>query len=402
MDDEVATSIADHPCEKRPVYPLPEQINPEIHEAITNPNIWVVPSSSSAVGRSTLRQRTPAQPSFREVFLCRRNNARHAYDIIKPPAFQPIELSHGGPIWGYVLMGVIYHRRKEDLLYDEPSEQTVQRVAIKRLELKVVQKELEAGSRENPFKEVYRMQSMGDNVHVVGIIEALQDENYLYIITPWCEGGCLSDHVPLVPNEQYSVEDQARVLFQQILENLHYVNKLHGICHRDIKPQNFLVSRNGRVLIADLAMSFKMPEGGQVKDIGQFGTPPFMVPEIALSQPFDGTKCDFWAAMVSLYSLVTGLPYLYRTPRPDDILFRYCIMARGLSRDRQNYLVQEIMNEVDNDKEVHMLNTVSQQITNMGVDLLEMFENSLSLNPEQRWGSEEAVQCRWMRGRNFP
>lgn len=96
MDDEVATSIADHPCEKRPVYPLPEQINPEIHEAITNPNIWVVPSSSSAVGRSTLRQRTPAQPSFREVFLCRRNNARHAYDIIKPPAFQPIELSHGG------------------------------------------------------------------------------------------------------------------------------------------------------------------------------------------------------------------------------------------------------------------------------------------------------------------
>ena len=77
-------------------------------------------------------------------------------------------------------------------------------------------------------------------------------------------------------------------------------------------------------------------------------------------------------------------------------------MARGLSRDRQNYLVQEIMNEVDNDKEAHMLNTVSQQITNMGVDLLEMFENSLSLNPEQRWGSEEAVQCRWMRGRNVP
>jgi len=101
-------------------------------------------------------------------------------------------------------------------------------------------------------------------------------------------------------------------------------------------------------------------------------------------------KCDFWAVMVSLYVLIMGLPYLYRSPRPDDILFRYCIMARGLSRDRHNQLVQEIANEVDSKEDAHMLTTVSQQITNMEVDLLEFFENSFSLNPKQRGGSEQA------------
>lgn len=394
-DDEVAFDTNTN-RKKMPQYPPPEQIEPEIHEAIANPQIWVVPSSTEG-----FRQRIQAQPVFREVFLSRRNNASQAYQIIQPPAFNPVELSHGGPIWGYLFMGILFRRRPEDLLYEEPTEQTAQRVAIKRLDLSVVNMELQNGSRENPFKEIYRMQTIGDDIHVLGMIEALQDENYLYIITPWCQGGCLSSNIPLVPNDQYSVEGQARILFQQILENLHYVNNVHELCHRDIKPANFLVSSNGRILISDLAMSFKMPDGGYVKDIGQFGTPPYMPPEIALSQPFDGAKCDLWAAIVSLYSMVTGLPYLYRTPRPDDLLFRYTIMARGLSRDKHNELVQEILNDVNNNNEAQMIKTVAQRITNLSTDILELFENSLTLNPDHRWGSQEAARSTWMRTGSF-
>ena len=174
------------------------------------------------------------------------------------------------------------------------------------------------------------------------------------------------------------------------------MHRIHGICHRDIKPANFLVSGSGRILIGDLAMSFVMPKKGIVQDIGQFGTPPFMVPEIVLSRPFDGAKCDFWAAIVTLYSLITGLPYLYRSPRPDDILFRYCIMARGLSRNQNNELVQEIISELQNPQEIYMLNAIIQHIATMPYDLLELFEKSLSLIPEQRWGSEEASICQWM------
>lgn len=372
-------------------YPLPEQILPDIHDAIFNPEIWVMPSQSQGGRRSAA-----SQPVYRQVFVCRRNNASQAYQIIQPPAFQPVELSHGGPTWGYLFMGIIIPRRGGDLLYEEPTEEEAQRVAIKRLDLQVVTQELQNGSRENPFKEVFRMQRIGDNHHVCSMIEALQDESHLYIITPWCDGGSLSDNIPLQPNEQYTVEDQARILFRQILEGLHYLHRVHGICHRDIKPANFLVSGSGRVLIGDLAMSFVMPQGGIVQDIGQFGTPPFMVPEIAMSRPFDGAKCDYWAAAVSLYTLITGLPYLYRFPRPDDILFRYCVMARGLSRDRQNELVQEIVAECTDAQEMYMLNAVMLQIQKMPNDLLELFENSLSLIPEERWGCEDASRCEWV------
>ena len=51
-------------------------------------------------------------------------------------------------------------------------------------------------------------------------------------------------------------------------------------------------------------------------------------------------------------------------------------MARGLSRDRHNQLVEEIANEVDGKEDIHMLAVASQQINKMGIDLLELFENN--------------------------
>ncbi|KAL3914093.1 MAG: hypothetical protein SGARI_000312 [Bacillariaceae sp.] len=354
-----------------PQDPPPEQIDPEIHEGVANPQIWVVPQGNAH-----------AAPVFRQVFLCRRNHATRAYQIIQPPAFQPVELQHGGPVWGYLFMGVIIPRR-EDLIYVEPyDDANAQRVAIKRLDLGVVHAELQEGSREDPYKEIYRMQTIGDNIHVVGIIEALRDENYLYIITPWCEGGSLQNHIPLAPGH-LTVEAQARILFEQILEDLHY-------------PGNFLVSGNGRVLMSDLAMSFVMPPGGMVNHIGLFGTPPYLVPEIAASRPFDGGLCDFWACVITLYNLVTGLPIMYRLPRPDDILFRYCVMARGVSRDNQNELVQEIIQEATGD-ELATLSTIAQQVSMMSDDILELFENCLSLIPDHRWTAEQAGRSQWMR-----
>lgn len=365
----------------RPEDPLPEQINPEIGEGIANPQIWVMPHWSG-------------QPAYRQVFLSKRTDATKAYQIIQPPAFQPVELSHGGPVWGYLYMGVILPRRP-DLIYEEPSEVNIQRVAIKRLDLGVVTKELQDGSHENPYKEIWRMQTMGDNVHVIGLVEALKDDNFLYIITPWCDGGSLIEYIPLTPR-QLSIEAQARILFRQMLEALEYIHEVHGICHRDISPGNFLVSRDGRVLLTDLAMSFPMPASGVVSNIGRFGKPPFWVPEILARNPYDARRCDLWACTVTLYNLVSGFQYLYKLPYPPDPLFRYCIMARGLSRDMNNEQVQEVASEVEGD-ERWMLNAVADQISTMSLPLLELFENTLNLYADRRWTRQQVLQCQWMR-----
>ena len=66
--------------------------------------------------------------------------------------FEPKPLSHGGPLWGYLFLGFILHRRPTDGYYEEPTEATVRRVVIKRLLKPVVDDDLRRGSRENPCK----------------------------------------------------------------------------------------------------------------------------------------------------------------------------------------------------------------------------------------------------------
>jgi serine/threonine protein kinase len=364
----------------QPEDPLPEHINPAIGEGIANPQIWVLPQGSR-------------RPVYRQVFLTKRTDATQAYQIIQPPAFQPVELSHGGPVWGYLFMGVILPRRP-DLIYMEPPGQDVQRVAIKRLDLTVVTMELRNGSREDPYKEIWRMQTMGDDFHVIKLVEALMDDQFLYIITPWCDGGSLVDNIPL-RRGGLSIEAQARILYAQMLEDLEYIHEVHGICHRDISPGNFLVSRNGRVLLTDLAMSFRIPPGGIVTDVGQFGKPPFWVPEILTRSPFDAGRCDLWACTLTLFCLVSGSRCLYKLPYPPDVLFRYCIMARGLSRDMFNEQVQEVVNEVQGE-ELLLVTAVAQRISTMSPPLRELFENTLHLFSDRRWTRQQVLECEWM------
>lgn len=61
-----------------------------------------------------------------------------------------------------------------------------------------------------------------------------------------------------------------------------------------------------------------------------------------------------------------------------------------------NELVQEIIAEASAE-ELMSLNTVAQRISAMSTDLLELFENTLALNPDDRWTADQAARCRWMR-----
>jgi serine/threonine protein kinase len=225
-----------------PQDPPREVFNPIIDECITHPQLWVLPRNGNN------------GPVFQQTEVVKRYNATQTYQIIDGIA--PRELSHGGPVCGYLYVAAVLPRRADDLLYEEPTAETVQRVVIKKLFKEVVHRELDRGSEEDPYKEIYRMQSIGDDFHVVGCTEALQDEQYLYIISPYCEGESLIEHSPLrpIPNEAH-----ARELFRQMLQDLEYLHEQHAICHRDIDPGNFLVSRGGRVMLNDFAMSIPIP-----------------------------------------------------------------------------------------------------------------------------------------------
>lgn len=149
--------------------------------------------------------------------------------------------------------------------------------------------------------------------NVLRLYEALDDPNtdHLYLVFEYCHGGVV---YPIKPGQQNTPlsEDQARHYFRQIMCGVAYLHFL-GIAHRDIKPDNILLTHaKGECKIADFGVSemFVKPGDDVVSDTA--GTPAFMSPQLcrAGNASSHGYTDDVWACGVTLYCFLMGrLPF---------------------------------------------------------------------------------------------
>lgn len=105
-------------------------------------------------------------------------------------------------------------------------------------------------------------------------------------------------------------ETEAREYVRTIAKTLKYCHE-QGVSHRDLKAENVLVSKDGRLKLIDFAFAFKGEKGAKVDTF--CGTPSYMAPEIFLKAPHCPRKADIWALGVLAFKLVVGeLPFVCR------------------------------------------------------------------------------------------
>lgn len=371
--------------------PPQEQLNPFIETCIPEPRVVNVLLEGLGEIHTT------------EVFVAG-ITGRRAY--IVAPSREPTEIRHGGPQWGSVCYGYTLHRigEYEPPVYLFPRDASNNKidVAIKRLDKRIFEPFLANDeTRENPYREIHRMQtpSLVDGGFVLPLIDALEDDRYLYIITPFAERGDLNNFVPLTPEVNMPVELQAFQIYEQMLDAIDHIhNNPHvrgqfGIGHRDIKGGNFFAFRD-RIVLADFAMSYPIPQGDMVNDMGGFGTPPYLPPEIARQSEFSASGCDLWACTVTLFNLVTGMP-VYLRPIATDIFFVYNIMARGLSNEPHAEMIEALLEEADAVGR-DALRQMWERTQALSPQLRKLLSGVLTLQPELRWNIQDVRQSAWM------
>jgi len=145
--------------------------------------------------------------------------------------------------------------------------------------------------------------------NIVSIYDrGLADGSY-YIVMEYIEGRTLKE---LVVTRGPCPVPVAISYTRQILAALRYAHK-NGIIHRDIKPHNVLVDREGRIKVADFGIAragaSEMTEAGSI-----VGTAQYLSPEQARGAPVDESS-DLYSTGIVLYELLTGtVPFTGETP----------------------------------------------------------------------------------------
>jgi serine/threonine-protein kinase len=127
-----------------------------------------------------------------------------------------------------------------------------------------------------------------------------------YIVLEFVRGKSLRDRM----NQHAISLPQSFAIMRGVLQALDYAHK-HAIVHRDMKPENVLISDEGAVKVADFGIARLTDEsgvGGTATKTGTtVGTPQYMSPEQVASSKVDG-RSDLYSAGIMFYELIVGQP----------------------------------------------------------------------------------------------
>jgi beta-lactam-binding protein with PASTA domain/predicted Ser/Thr protein kinase len=145
--------------------------------------------------------------------------------------------------------------------------------------------------------------------NIVSIYDRGVSDGSYYIVMEYIEGRTLKE---LIVTRGPCPIPVAISYTRQILAALRYAHK-NGIIHRDIKPHNVIVDREGRVKVADFGIAragaSEMTEAGSI-----VGTAQYLSPEQARGAPVDESS-DLYSTGIVLYELLTGtVPFNGETP----------------------------------------------------------------------------------------
>ncbi|WP_367875201.1 serine/threonine-protein kinase [Luteolibacter sp. Populi] len=147
--------------------------------------------------------------------------------------------------------------------------------------------------------------------HIVGVHDFGEAGGYFYLLMEFVDGVNLRQ---LIESRQLSAEEALEII-APVCDALQAAHD-RGIVHRDVKPENLLIDRNGTVKIADFGIARMMDEpaveGGlqAVSDYAAMptlavGTPDYAAPEQRVSAPCDH-RVDIYSLGVVLYEIITG------------------------------------------------------------------------------------------------
>jgi eukaryotic-like serine/threonine-protein kinase len=181
--------------------------------------------------------------------------------------------------------------------------------------IKVLREDLSASLGAGRFLREIKIAAQLQHPHILPLLDSGEAAGRLYFVMPYVKGQSLRER--LARDGELPVHDAVR-LISEVVDALVEAHE-HGVVHRDIKPDNVMLS--GRhALVTDFGVAKAISEAtgrNTITTLGvAVGTPTYMSPEQAAADPHVDHRSDIYSTGVMLYEMLTGrAPFVGATPQ---------------------------------------------------------------------------------------
>lgn len=215
-----------------------------------------------------------------------------------------------------------------------------------------------------------------DHENIIRYIDSFKDEDEThYIVMEYADGISLGQYIEIHANNSPLIfssnttdldDDEIISIMRELLNGVNYMHS-SGIIHRDIKPRNVMLTKDGKIKILDFGSARRNGEPSNLsysdtkfkKLFNNLGTPPYMSPEF---EDEVNEKNDMWSLGCVLYELCVGKP-LFESSSYD------------VFEDIESYDDQNIPVALDN----------------RGGKIRELFRNLMKKDINERFSAEDAL-----------
>lgn len=221
-----------------------------------------------------------------------------------------------------------------------------------------------------------------DHPNIVRLIELGEsDDRGLYLVLDYVDGAALdkimkrTGPVPpataaLIGREVAKALDAVHLLSDEEGRNL-------GVVHRDVSPANILIGRDGRIRLSDFGVARITGLGGEKTETGIFkGKLPYMPPEQALGEPFDG-RADLFSLGITIFETLIG-GRLRKAETQGQLIARIATERAPYVKDRAPDTPPELARAIDSTTEFKS----DQRVANAGQLALMLHQVLYQLGPQ--------------------
>jgi Tol biopolymer transport system component len=195
----------------------------------------------------------------------------------------------------------------------------------RRVALKLLRPELAVSLGSTRFLREIQIAAQLQHPHILPLLDSGEVDGFLYYVMPYVDGESLRTR--LVRQRELSVPEAARIL-REVADALSYAHG-RGVVHRDIKPDNVLLSgRHALVMDFGVAKAVRESTGRHALTTAgvTLGTPAYMAPEQAAADPHTDHRVDIYALGAMAYELLCGRPP-FVSPTAQEVLAAHVMRA---------------------------------------------------------------------------